>query len=87
MVVSRALLSGDIIAYPLAWFELFQAFRAHPGAPGAAMLRCSGRASLMSVMLKTAILQWAEEVADKIIAWQERTGLRMALYTWLTIPQ
>ena len=41
----------------------------------------------MSVMLKTAILQWAEEVADKIIAWQERTGLRMALYTWLTIPQ
>lgn len=30
-------------------------------------------------------LRWAEEVADKIIAWQERTGLRMALYTWLTI--
>ena len=26
-----------------------------------------------------------QEVADKIIAWQERTGLRMALYTWLTI--
>ncbi len=30
-------------------------------------------------------LRWAEEVADKIIAWQERTGLRLALYTWLTI--
>ena len=30
-------------------------------------------------------LRWAAEVADKIIAWQERTGLRMALYTWLTI--
>jgi radical SAM superfamily enzyme YgiQ (UPF0313 family) len=30
-------------------------------------------------------LRWAAEVADKIIAWQERTGRRMALYTWLTI--
>jgi radical SAM superfamily enzyme YgiQ (UPF0313 family) len=30
-------------------------------------------------------LSWAEEVANKIIAWQDRTGLRMALYTWLTI--
>lgn len=30
-------------------------------------------------------LRWAEEVADKIMAWQERTGLRLALYTWLTI--
>jgi radical SAM superfamily enzyme YgiQ (UPF0313 family) len=30
-------------------------------------------------------LRWAEEVADQIIAWQERTGLRMALYTWLTV--
>nr|MBI3612081.1 B12-binding domain-containing radical SAM protein [Nitrospirota bacterium] len=28
---------------------------------------------------------WAEEVADKIIDWQERTGRRVALYTWLTI--
>jgi len=30
-------------------------------------------------------LQWAEEVLDRIIEWQERTGLCMALYTWLTI--
>lgn len=30
-------------------------------------------------------LRWAEEVADRIIEWQERTGLRVALYTWLTI--
>jgi len=30
-------------------------------------------------------IRWAQEVADKIIAWQERTGLHMALYTWLTI--
>ncbi len=30
-------------------------------------------------------LRWAEEVADKIIDWQERTGLNMALYTWLTV--
>lgn len=29
--------------------------------------------------------RWAEEVADKIIAWQDRTGRRVALYTWLTI--
>jgi radical SAM superfamily enzyme YgiQ (UPF0313 family) len=30
-------------------------------------------------------LRWAEEVLDEIIAWQERTGARIALYTWLTI--
>jgi radical SAM superfamily enzyme YgiQ (UPF0313 family) len=30
-------------------------------------------------------LRWAEELADKIIDWQERTGMRVALYTWLTI--
>ncbi len=30
-------------------------------------------------------LRWAEEVAEKIIAWQERTGMHVALYTWLTI--
>lgn len=30
-------------------------------------------------------LRWAEEIADKIIEWQERTGLSMALYTWLTL--
>jgi radical SAM superfamily enzyme YgiQ (UPF0313 family) len=30
-------------------------------------------------------LRWAEEVLDKIIEWQERTGLRVALYTWLTV--
>ncbi|PYS82470.1 MAG: hypothetical protein DMF67_12760 [Acidobacteria bacterium] len=30
-------------------------------------------------------LRWAEEVLDAIIAWQDRTGLRVALYTWLTI--
>ena len=29
--------------------------------------------------------RWAEEVLDAIIEWQERTGLRLALYTWLTI--
>src|SRR5438132_3064946 len=29
--------------------------------------------------------RWAEEVLDAIIEWQERTGLRVALYTWLTI--
>jgi len=30
-------------------------------------------------------LRWAEEVLDRIIQWQEKTGLRVALYTWLTI--
>src|SRR5438270_7598510 len=30
-------------------------------------------------------LRWAEEVLDAIIAWQDRTALRVALYTWLTI--
>jgi len=30
-------------------------------------------------------LRWAEETLDAIIEWQERTGLRVALYTWLTI--
>jgi len=30
-------------------------------------------------------LHWAEEVLDEIIAWQERTGAQVALYTWLTI--
>ncbi len=30
-------------------------------------------------------LRWAEQVADKVIEWQERTGQSMALYTWLTI--
>jgi hypothetical protein len=30
-------------------------------------------------------LHWAEVVADKIIDWQNRTGQRVALYTWLTI--
>jgi radical SAM superfamily enzyme YgiQ (UPF0313 family) len=29
--------------------------------------------------------RWAEEVADKIIGWQERTGRRVVLFTWLTI--
>ncbi len=29
--------------------------------------------------------RWAEEVCDRIIEWQGRTGLRVALYTWLTI--
>ena len=29
--------------------------------------------------------RWAEEVIDKILAWQERTGFRPSLYTWLTI--
>ena len=30
-------------------------------------------------------VRWAEEVLDRIIEWQERTGQRVALYTWLTI--
>lgn len=30
-------------------------------------------------------LRWAEELLDQIIEWQERTGRRVALYTWLTI--
>lgn len=30
-------------------------------------------------------LRWAEEVLDAIIEWQNRTGSRVALYTWLTI--
>jgi radical SAM superfamily enzyme YgiQ (UPF0313 family) len=30
-------------------------------------------------------LRWAEDVLDEIIAWQERSGERVALYTWLTI--
>jgi len=29
--------------------------------------------------------RWAEEVIDKILAWQARTGHRPSLYTWLTI--
>lgn len=29
--------------------------------------------------------RWAEEVIDKILEWQERTGFRSSLYTWLTI--
>jgi radical SAM superfamily enzyme YgiQ (UPF0313 family) len=29
--------------------------------------------------------QWAEQLLDRIIEWKERTGLRVALYTWLTI--
>ena len=29
--------------------------------------------------------RWAEEVIDKILAWQAETGFRPALYTWLTI--
>jgi radical SAM superfamily enzyme YgiQ (UPF0313 family) len=30
-------------------------------------------------------LRWAEEVLDAIIAWQQRRGFPIALYTWLTI--
>jgi len=30
-------------------------------------------------------LRWAEETLDAIIAWKERSGSRVALYTWLTI--
>ena len=30
-------------------------------------------------------LRWAEELLDRIIEWQEQTGQRVALYTWLTI--
>jgi radical SAM superfamily enzyme YgiQ (UPF0313 family) len=30
-------------------------------------------------------VRWAERLLDRIIEWQERTGLRVALYTWLTI--
>jgi radical SAM superfamily enzyme YgiQ (UPF0313 family) len=30
-------------------------------------------------------LRWAEDLADRIIEWQERTGMKVALYTWLTI--
>jgi len=30
-------------------------------------------------------VRWAEEVCDRVIEWQERTGRRVALYTWLTI--
>ncbi|HSE21928.1 MAG TPA: radical SAM protein [Pyrinomonadaceae bacterium] len=30
-------------------------------------------------------LRWAVDVLDEIIAWQEQTGARVALYTWLTI--
>lgn len=29
--------------------------------------------------------RWAEEVIDKILAWEEETGFRPSLYTWLTI--
>lgn len=29
--------------------------------------------------------RWAEDVIDRILEWQERTGHRPALYTWLTI--
>jgi len=30
-------------------------------------------------------LRWAEQVLDRIIDWQQRTGQHVALYTWLTI--
>ncbi|HST53227.1 MAG TPA: radical SAM protein [Pyrinomonadaceae bacterium] len=30
-------------------------------------------------------VRWAESLLDRIIEWQDRTGLRVALYTWLTI--
>ncbi|HZI19888.1 MAG TPA: radical SAM protein [Pyrinomonadaceae bacterium] len=30
-------------------------------------------------------VRWAEEVCDRLAEWQERTGLRVALYTWLTV--
>lgn len=30
-------------------------------------------------------LRWAEEVLDRIIEWQQQSGQRIALYTWLTI--
>ncbi|MEK8024256.1 MAG: radical SAM protein [Candidatus Hydrogenedentota bacterium] len=30
-------------------------------------------------------LKWAEEVVDAIVAWEERSGARPSLYTWLTI--
>lgn len=30
-------------------------------------------------------LRWAEEVLDRIIEWQAKTGQHVALYTWLTI--
>jgi radical SAM superfamily enzyme YgiQ (UPF0313 family) len=29
--------------------------------------------------------RWAEEVVDALLAWEERTGYRPSLYTWLTI--
>jgi hypothetical protein len=29
--------------------------------------------------------RWAEEVADRIARWQDETGKRLSLYTWLTI--
>lgn len=29
--------------------------------------------------------RWAEDLVDRILAWQERTGFRPSLYTWLTI--
>jgi len=29
--------------------------------------------------------RWAEEVIDKILEWEKRTGFRPSLYTWLTI--
>ncbi len=29
--------------------------------------------------------RWAEDVADAILAWSDRTGKRLSLYTWLTI--
>jgi radical SAM superfamily enzyme YgiQ (UPF0313 family) len=29
--------------------------------------------------------RWAEELIDRILEWQERTGYRPSLYTWLTI--
>ena len=29
--------------------------------------------------------RWADEVIDRILEWQERTGFRPSLYTWLTV--
>lgn len=29
--------------------------------------------------------RWAEELCDQILGWQQRTGKRVSLYTWLTV--
>jgi radical SAM superfamily enzyme YgiQ (UPF0313 family) len=65
--------------------------RAHNFRPAhiVAELDCLAQLGVRQVLLAAdnfiGDVRWAEEVCDRIIEWQEQTGQRLALYTWLTI--